>query len=127
MSLTTNQIAEFGVAIPSGIHLAIKYRSLNKTQMEAISYSFLDPLDKKGLISDYDEIFEWLDDVTCRENFDGRQIRNMVTTGIGMPRAEAAQGRGKRRLATIHMKRAFKNKSTFKKDFNIQMQRYVDG
>jgi hypothetical protein len=127
MFLTTNQIAEFDVAIPSRIHLAIKYESLKDEQMKAIFHSFLDPLDKRGLISDYDEISEWLEDVVYKEKFDGRQIRNMVTTALGLARAEAAQGRGKRRLTKGHMKRAFKNMSTFKRDFNIQMQRYIDG
>ncbi|RBR11911.1 uncharacterized protein FIESC28_08796 [Fusarium coffeatum] len=127
MFLTTNQIAEFDVAIPSRIHLAIKYESLKKSQMEAIFYSFLDPLEDKRLISDYEEIKEWLDDVVYKEHFDGRQIRNMVTTALGLARAEAAQGKGKKQLTKSHMKRAFKNMSTFKRDFNIQMQRYIDG
>jgi ATP-dependent Clp protease ATP-binding subunit ClpA len=127
MFLTTNQIAEFDVAIPSRIHLAIKYESLKEAQMEAIFQSFLKPLEDEGLISDYEDINEWLGEVVYKEHFDGRQIRNMVTTALGLARAEAAQGKGKRRLTKTHMKRAFKNMSTFKRDFNIQMQRYIDG
>lgn len=127
MFLTTNQIAEFDVAIPSRIDLAIRYDNLKKPQMEAIFDSFLGPLENKGLIADYDGINEWLEEVVYKEHLDGRQIRNLVTTSLGLARAEAAEGRGKRQLTKSHMKRAFENMRKFKKDFNIQMQRYIDG
>ncbi|KAJ4110259.1 hypothetical protein NW768_012019 [Fusarium equiseti] len=123
--LTINQIAEFAVPIPSEIHLAIKYEIPKKAQMEAIFYSFLEPLYKKALISDCDEIIEWLDDVIYKEHFNGYQIHNMVATALGLARAAAAQGRGERRLTKNHMKSAFRNMSTFKRDFTIQMQRYI--
>ncbi|KAF4462794.1 AAA family ATPase [Fusarium albosuccineum] len=126
MFLTTNQIAEFDVAIPSRIHLAIRYESLKREQMDAIFCSFLDDLDKQGLIEDYEQIKDWLDDVVYKEQFDGRQIRNMVTTALGLARAEAHSG-GRRQLNKNHMKRAFSNMSAFKRDFNRQMQRYIDG
>ncbi|KAF5629995.1 AAA family [Fusarium tjaetaba] len=126
MFLTTNQIAEFDVAIPSRIHLAIRYESLQTSQMEAIFDSFLRDLDERNLIEDYSDIKDWLDDSVYKEKLDGRQIRNMVTTALGLARAESRSGGGQK-LNKRHLKRAFGNISDFKRDFNTQMQRYIDG
>ncbi|KAF5680543.1 AAA family [Fusarium denticulatum] len=126
MFLTTNQIAEFDVAIPSRIHLAIKYESLQTTQMEAIFDSFLKDLDERNLIEDCVDIKDWLDDSVYKEKLDGRQIRNMVTTALGLARAESRSGGGQK-LNKRHRKSAFGNISDFKRDFNTQMQRYIDG
>ncbi|KAF6802117.1 AAA family [Colletotrichum sojae] len=125
MFLTTNQIAEFDVAIPSRIHVAIRYQTLDSKQMEAIFAGFLDKLDEKGLVDEYDEIKEWLDEVVYKEGFDGRQIRNIVTTALGLARAESDHGQSNK-LKKAHMRRAFMNVSAFKRDFNTQMQRYID-
>jgi len=126
MFLTTNQIAEFDVAIPSRIHVAIRYESLKTDQMEAIFDGFLDKLDRQGLIEDRDEITEWLEEVVYKEGFDGRQIRNIVTTALGLARAETTYHKQGGKLSKKHMKRAFANVSAFKRDFNTQMQRYKD-
>ncbi|KAF5562049.1 AAA family [Fusarium napiforme] len=126
MFLTTNQIAEFDVAIPSRIHLAIRYESLQTSQMEAIFDSFLRDLDERNLIEDYSDIKDWLDDSVYKEKLDGRQIRNMVTTALGLAHAESRSGGGQK-LNKRHLKRAFGNISDFKRDFNTQMQRYIDG
>ena len=80
-----------------------------------------------GTYLNHDGIIEWLDEVVYKEHLDGRQILNMVTTALGLARAEADRGNGKRQLTKSHMKRAFENMRKFKKDFNIQMQRYNDG
>lgn len=125
MFLTTNQIAEFDVAIPSRIHVAIRYETLKEKQMEAIFTGFLDELDDKGLVDQYDEIKDWLEEVVYKEGFDGRQIRNIVTTALGLARAESDRGQSNK-LKKAHMKRAFSNVSAFKRDFNTQMQRYMD-
>ncbi|KAK2058630.1 P-loop containing nucleoside triphosphate hydrolase protein [Colletotrichum caudatum] len=125
MFLTTNQIAEFDVAIPSRIHIAIRYETLKEKQMEAIFTGFLDELDEKGLIDKYEDIKEWLEEVVYKEGFDGRQIRNIVTTALGLARAESDRGQSNK-LKKAHIKRAFANVSTFKRDFNTQMQRYID-
>ncbi|KAH6697478.1 hypothetical protein F5X68DRAFT_257633 [Plectosphaerella plurivora] len=125
MFLTTNQIAEFDVAIPSRIHVAIRYESLKEKQMEAIFEGFLKELEDKGLIEDYEDMQDWLASVVYREGFDGRQIRNMITTALGLARAESARGKTQK-LTKDHMVRAFDNVSAFKRDFNTQMQRYKD-
>ncbi|KAI5460478.1 hypothetical protein BGZ63DRAFT_464601 [Mariannaea sp. PMI_226] len=126
MFLTTNQIAQFDVAIPSRIHLAIRYESLQENQMSAIFHGFLDKLDRKGLIEDYSEIEDWFEDCVYKEHFDGREIRNMVTTALGLARAAAKNSNEPKKLSTKHMKRAFANISAFKRDFNTQMQRYKE-
>ena len=58
MFLTTNQIAQFDVAIPSRIHISIQYASLKPVQMEEIFKGFLQPLEDKNLVDDYDGILE---------------------------------------------------------------------
>lgn len=125
MFLTTNQIAEFDVAIPSRIHLAIKYESLQMAQIEAIFDTFLKDLDERNLIEDYADIKDWLDDSVYKERLDGRQIRDMITTALGLALAESRSGGGQK-LNKRHLKRAFGNINDFKRDFNTQMQRYID-
>ncbi|KAK3371085.1 P-loop containing nucleoside triphosphate hydrolase protein [Lasiosphaeria ovina] len=126
MFLTTNQIAEFDIAIPSRIHVSIQYESLKDYQMEAIFHGFLDKLDQRGLVDDYDGIKDWLEEVVYKEKFDGRQIRNTVTTALGLARAETKyRGQGGR-LRKDHLKRAFANVSAFKRDFNTQWERYKE-
>ncbi|RBQ72534.1 hypothetical protein FVER14953_20587 [Fusarium verticillioides] len=113
MLLTTNQIADFDVAVPSRIHLKIRYESLQTSQMEAIFDSFLKDLDERNLIEGYADIKDWLDDSLYKEKLDGRQIRNMVTTALGLAPAESRSGGGQ--------------KLNKRGDFNTQMQRYIDG
>ncbi|KFA54443.1 hypothetical protein S40293_10081, partial [Stachybotrys chartarum IBT 40293] len=124
MFLTTNQIADFDVAIVSRIHVAIQYESLDKVQMHDIFTGFLDKLDNQGLIEDYEGIKSWLNEDVFGESFDGRQIRNIVTTALGLARAERSQPGGKGQLTQKHMKKAFTNVRKFKSDFRVQMEQY---
>lgn len=125
MFLTTNQIAQFDVAIPSRIHIAIKYESLTKHQMENIFKGFLDPLDENGLIEEYDEINKWLKEDVYSMKFDGRQIRNIVTSALGLARAEAKNKKNsKGKLKRSHLKKAVGNARAFKEEFLVQFDRY---
>jgi len=126
MFLTTNQIAEFDVAVPSRIHIAIKYESLKSNQMAAIFRGFLKNLGQELIEEDYEELEEWLTDSVYPEKLDGRQIRNLVTTALGLARAEFKYHGGKQKVNKGHLKRAFNNMKTFKRDFDVQMQRYID-
>ncbi|KAI0965835.1 hypothetical protein F4678DRAFT_451394 [Xylaria arbuscula] len=126
MFLTTNQIAEFDIAIPSRIHIAIKYESLKHDQMEDIFKGFLDPLEKKNLIDDYDDILTWLKEDVYPEGLDGRQIRNTVTTALDLANADSRYNKGNNKLRKKHIKSAFNNVKNFKRDFETQMQRYKD-
>ncbi|KAK8074086.1 aaa family atpase [Apiospora phragmitis] len=124
MFLTTNQIAQFDVAIPSRIHIAIKYETLSRVQMDKIFRGFLEPLEERGLVEDYAGIMQYLkEDVYSNANkFDGRQIRNAVTTALGLARAESEHGKGK--LRQTHLKKVINNANTFKSDFSVQFDRY---
>lgn len=126
MFLTTNQIAEFDVAIPSRIHMAISYSSLNKKQMESIFYNFLDKLDEKGLIQDYDNIKEWLKESVYEVKLDGRQIRNIVTTALSLARAGSKYRHEPEKLAKAHLRQAFINVKNFKVEFRDQLQIYKE-
>ncbi|KAJ5817755.1 P-loop containing nucleoside triphosphate hydrolase protein [Penicillium robsamsonii] len=123
--LTTNQIAQFDIAIPSRIHLAIQYKSLKPEQMKAIFKGFLQPLEDKGLVDDLDEILDWLQEDVYNLGFDGRQIRNIVTTALGLARAEFDRGKGRGRLSKKHIKPVVQNVRMFKTDFTVQYDRYI--
>ncbi|KAI0897170.1 P-loop containing nucleoside triphosphate hydrolase protein [Annulohypoxylon nitens] len=123
MFLTTNRIAQFDVAIPSRIHISIQYASLKPTQIEEIFKGFLQPLEDKSLVDDYDGILEWLKEDVYGLEFDGRQIRNIVTTALGLARAESRRGKG--RLNKKHLKSVVSNVRAFKADFMVQYDRYI--
>ncbi|UNI23973.1 hypothetical protein JDV02_009758 [Purpureocillium takamizusanense] len=126
MFLTTNQIAEFDVAIPSRIHVAIEYRPLDTAQMEQIFRGFLEKLNRDRAIEDYDELFEWLEEVVYKEGFDGRQIRNIVTTALGLARANAKHRGQRAKLTKAHIKTVYANMSDFKRAFNNEMLKYKE-
>lgn len=117
--LTTNQIAQFDVAVQSRIHIAIKYNDLNKDQTMAIFHGFLDPLHKQGLVEDMEVIHKWLEEDVCRMGLDGRQIRNIVTSALGLARAE-----GKTKIDQKMIKQVQRNVKDFKDEFVKQFEKY---
>lgn len=117
--LTTNQIAQFDVAVQSRIHVAVKYVSLNDNQTMAIFEGFLKPLAERGLVKDMDGIREWLEEDVIKMGLDGRQIRNIVTSALGLARA----GR-KSRLEKNHLKMILSNVKDFKDEFVRQFEKY---
>jgi len=125
MFLTTNQIAQFDVAIPSRIHIAIQYQSLNEKQMQEIFKGFIDPLNESGLVDGYKDIMDWLKEDVYELGFDGRQIRNIVTTALGLARDEWDNKKGRGQLCKRHLKNVVQNTRSFKSDFNVQYDRYI--
>lgn len=125
MFLTTNQIAQFDVAIPSRIHVSVQYDTLKIPQMEKIFRGFLQPLENKNLIQDYDDILDWLKDDVYSIGFDGRQIRNIVTTALSLARCDAQYGNGKVKLTKKHLKAVVNNSRSFKTNFIKQDVRYI--
>ena len=117
--LTTNQIAKFDVAVQSRIHVAIKYVNLNSKQTMAIFKGFLDPLAENGLVKNIEGIEEWLEEDVVNVGLDGRQIRNIVTSALGMARAQ-----GKSKLEKSHIKMMLSNVKEFKDDFLKQFEKY---
>ena len=85
----------------------------------AIFEGFLKPLDEKDRIKDYDDIREWIKEDVCKIGLDGRQIRNIVTSALGL--ARAAQ---KRQLDKKDLKRVLNNVKDYKDDFMKQFERY---
>lgn len=124
--LTTNHIANFDLAVVSRIHVAIRYESLEFEQTNAIFRILIRQLSDNNLVKDEESIVDWLEDNVYREGLDGRQIRNLVSTALGLARAGRAAGKGDGKLTTGHFKRAFYNVKDFKRDFIMQMQRYKD-
>ncbi|OAG41850.1 hypothetical protein AYO21_03853 [Fonsecaea monophora] len=119
LMLTTNQIAKFDVAVQSRIHVAFKYVSLNENQTMGIFGGFLQPLADKGLVKNWDDIKEWLLEDVVKMGFDGRQIRNIVTSALGLARAQ-----GKSRLEKSHIKLVLNNVKDFKDEFIKQFEKY---
>ena len=117
--LTTNQIAQFDVAVQSRIHIAIKYSVLNKDQTMAIFDGFLQPLYQRGLVKQMEDITDWLREDVWKMNFDGRQIRNIVTSALNLARAQ-----GKSKLDQKDMKKVLNNVKEFKDEFIRQYEKY---
>ena len=117
--LTTNQIAQFDVAVHSRIHIAIKYDTLSKQQTLDIFDGFLGPLAQRGLVKNIDEIRDWLDEDVSKIGLDGRQIRNVVTSALGLARAQ-----GDSRLDRKHIKTVLNNVRDFKLEFIRQYENY---
>ena len=117
--LTTNQIAHFDVAVQSRIHIAIKYSKLSQAQTMAIFEGFLKPLAEKQRVKDMDDIRDWIKEDVCKIGLDGRQIRNIVTSALGMARAQ-----GKRKLDKKDLKKILNNVRDYKDDFVRQFEKY---
>lgn len=94
--------------------------------MEKIFQGFLQPLDEKGLVDDYKDIATWLSEDVYTIGFDGRQIRNIVTTALGLARAEMKYKKGKPTLTKKHLRSVVNNARSFKSDFLVQYDRYIN-
>ncbi|KAL6714366.1 hypothetical protein ACLMJK_007789 [Lecanora helva] len=119
LMLTTNQIAYFDVAVQSRIHIAIKYGSLTKDQTIEIFEAFLQPLVKKDRVKNIDKIMKWIKEDVWKVGLDGRQIRNILTSALGIARAEH-----KRRLELKDLKVILDNVKDYKIDFTKQFEKY---
>lgn len=126
MFLTTNQIKNFDIAIPSRVHVAIQYKSLTPIQTQAIFKGFLDKLDD-DMIDDKEDLVEsWVDEKIIKSGFDGRQIRNTITVALGLARASRSSESGGTKLKKEHLQRAYDNVASFKNNFEVQMERYKE-
>ena len=117
--LTTNQIAHFDVAVQSRIHVAIKYSKLSLEQTIAIFMGFLNPLIKRNRVHNIDEIREWIEDDVYKVGLDGRQIRNILTSALGLARAER-----KTKLEKKDLKKILDNVKDYKQDTLVQFEKY---
>jgi hypothetical protein len=89
--LTTNQIAQFDVAVQSRVHIALHYEKLGEEQSQKIFLNFLQQYRDKNSI--HDDEYTRIKRYVCRESFhnkgfDGRQIRNIVGCAMSHARGE---------------------------------------
>ncbi|KAJ2901775.1 AAA family ATPase [Zalerion maritima] len=121
--LTTNQIAQFDIAVQSRIHIALRYEELDKDQTIGIFMGFLEQYRKKGLIADkhFRKIKKEAEGKLWKERFDGRQIRNIVTSAMGLAIADE-----KRSLEWSDVQQVIEMTRSFKTDLDYQMKRYLE-
>ncbi|KAI0152842.1 hypothetical protein GGR57DRAFT_492579 [Xylariaceae sp. FL1272] len=86
--LTTNRMKSLDIAVQSRIHLAVKFADLSGDQKFRIYESFLTQLDDKHLVTGYQEIMKWVKAHGRKFDFNGRQIRNVISTALGVAQAD---------------------------------------
>ncbi|KAI1270666.1 hypothetical protein F5Y18DRAFT_434937 [Xylariaceae sp. FL1019] len=86
--LTTNRMKSLDIAVQSRIHLAVKFADLTGDQTLRIYESFLTQLDNKGLVTGYKDIMKWVKAHGRKFEFNGRQIRNVISTALGVAQAD---------------------------------------
>ncbi|KAF1949695.1 P-loop containing nucleoside triphosphate hydrolase protein [Byssothecium circinans] len=119
--LTTNQIAQFDVAVQSRIHIALKYDQLDDEQTEAIFKQFLVQLESEGQVKDMGEIMTWVRSEVIRRkySFDGRQIRNVISCAMTLARAHGKKLSKDQIMDVVDFVREFKT------EFQLQFDRYL--
>ncbi len=122
MVLTTNQIAMFDVAVQSRIHIAIEYSDLDKEQTQSIFMQFLNQYSKNGLVKDTEKesIRRFLEKDLHKKKFDGRQLRNIVTSAMGLALAREEN----RKMTLQDVMTIVNNMHSFKENLGYQMKRY---
>ncbi|KAK9780209.1 putative AAA family ATPase [Seiridium cardinale] len=120
MILTTNQIAQFDVAVQSRINVAFKYDSLTSKQAVQIFKKFLKQYSDNKMVcmEEWDNINTWCERKLPKREFDGRQIRNVITSAVGI----AASRDDKLRVS--HLEEVVEIVSDFKQELSKQMDRY---
>ncbi|KAI0490382.1 hypothetical protein F4859DRAFT_520199 [Xylaria cf. heliscus] len=118
--LTTNRMRSLDIAVQSRIHLAVKFTELSPAQKNNIYVSFLEQLANKGLVEDLADLKAWASKDGKRYDFNGRQIRNVLSTALGIARAE---NRGLNREDLIGVAR---QTDDFKRDLSTQEAIYRD-
>lgn len=101
--------------------IAIKYEELVHSQQMAIFKSFLEQLNRKRLVYDYDDLLEWVHRETRKLAFNDRQIRNVVSTAMGIALVDEANG-GK--LKRSHLIRVVEQTKQFKQDLIAEEELY---
>jgi hypothetical protein len=120
MILTTNQIAQFDVAVQSRINMAFKYDSLTPKQTADIFKMFLRQYKKNDMVNvdEWRDINTWCEKKLPKKGFDGRQIRNVITSAVGL----AASNNEK--LGVKYLEDVVEIVSDFKDELSKQMDRY---
>ncbi|KAI4671512.1 uncharacterized protein J4E78_000008 [Alternaria triticimaculans] len=119
--LTTNRMRSFDIAVQSRIHIAIKYEELMQSQQIAIFESFLVQLQGKKLVHNFDDLMRWVEKDSRKLGFNGRQIRNVVSTAMGIALVDKENG-GK--LKREHLMRVAEQTKQFKTDLIAEEEMY---
>jgi hypothetical protein len=106
--------------VQSRTNIAIKYESLDKIQTKDIFNQFLEQYHRHGVVDDLDGIKKYIKLELLSKEFDGRKIRNIVSSAVGLARANDSK------LTHEHIRRVVSNVEEFKKDLNYQMRKYMD-
>jgi len=99
--------------------VAIQYTELSKEQSVAIFLEFLDQYRKQNWIEEYDAIKTYVSTDLHKKKFDGRQLRNIVTSAMGI-----AQAQPSRRMTLENVRMVVSNMESFKTNLNYQMRSY---
>ncbi|KAI0531822.1 hypothetical protein GGR58DRAFT_518205 [Xylaria digitata] len=100
--------------------LAIKFKELSREQKANIYISFLEQLNNKSLVKNFTDLKAWATKDSKRYNFNGQQIRNVLSTALRVARTE---GRGLRRDDVIEVA---EQTDAFKRDLYRQEVIYRD-
>lgn len=100
--------------------LAIKFTELQPEQKIAIYDSFLEQLANKGLVDDLADLQKWARKEGKRYKFNGRQIRNVLSTALGLARADGE------RLKREYISSVALQTEEFKQDLHEQETIYRD-
>ncbi|KAI8629481.1 hypothetical protein F5Y19DRAFT_83527 [Xylariaceae sp. FL1651] len=118
--LTTNRMRSLDIAVQSRIHLAIKFTELSGDQKINIYNSFLEQLSNKGLVDNLQDLNKWVRTDGKRFDFNGRQIRNVLSTALGIALAD------KRKLQRDDIASVARQTDDFKRDLSTQEAIYRD-
>ncbi|KAJ4301552.1 hypothetical protein N0V90_003645 [Kalmusia sp. IMI 367209] len=99
--------------------IAIKYEELTQEQQMAIFQSFLEQLRDKKLVEDFSDLMRWVSGPGRKLQFNGRQIRNVVSTALGIAMMDTENG-GNRKLNRGHLDRVAEQTKLFKQDLKSQ-------
>lgn len=121
--LTTNQIAQFDVAVQSRVHIALKYERLDESQTYKIFMGFVDQYNEDRAVdrADYEKLKRFAQRDLYRKEFDGRQIRNIVACAMGY-----ARGQGESQMNLEHILHVVGYVEDFQKDLAGQMKSWRD-
>ena len=84
--LTTNRIKTFDIAVQSRVNLAVHYVDMSEEQQKRVFNVFLDMIDERQ-IKNKPKIVDWVSE-DFREKFNGREIRNMLSSAVALARAD---------------------------------------
>ena len=97
--------------------IAIKYNELSQEQQIAIFQSFLEQLQRKKLVHNFNDLMNWVKKDAKKVVFNGRQIRNIVSTAMGIALVDIENGQ---LLKREHLNQVMEQTKDFKNDLRTQ-------